>query len=238
MNKPILFLVILVMTTSLSNAQKKSSKKKEADGSYILLGLSYNQPKRTEFDKYVSAISDSLKLKNALNVNKAYGAHFSFILKTGKSEFEAGLMLAKTLSLKEGNANNSAYALVNNNNFDIHFGYNNFLSKNVFWGFDIGALSNNGKITYEGTAANYFESTPESNNPFKGYQFIFRPKFGFKFRLGEQTSIRLHGYYDLGLTKYEFYTNDIFDTRLKNYKGNTKSSYNNLGLQFSFVFLL
>lgn len=233
--KKVLLFGLFLASTFITQAQKKSSQKK-FDGKKFTLVASYSMPKRTEFDKYVKTISDSAKLKNTLNVNKAYGLHFNAGLRSRKNEIEAGVAFFKTISIKESNSNNSSFISVNNTNVDVHFGYNRYLNNIVFWGMDFVAMSNNGKITYEGTAVNYFEQTPESSNPFKGYQFVFRPKFGFNFLLGEKICFRVNAFYDMALSKYEFYKNDIFNLRLKNYTGITKSDYKNFGVMAGIYF--
>jgi acyl-homoserine lactone acylase PvdQ len=101
----------------------------------------------------------------------------------------------------------------------------------------LGVVSNNGKLEQVGAPTNIFEDAPSSSNPFKGYVFTLKPKAGlfFPFKGSGYSGFKLSAFYDLGLSKYQFYTNDIFNTRLKNYTGETKSSYNAFGVQASLI---
>ena len=69
---------------------------------------------------------------------------------------------------------------------------------------------------------------------------MVKPKAGFffAFKKGEFTGLRLNAFYDLGLTKYEFYKNYLFSTRLKDYTGETKTSYSGFGIDAVLVFSL
>ncbi len=207
----------------------------------IYFGLTYAKPVRAEFDKYMSVISDSLKLNNPLLPKNSYGIQGGIVFRSKKSEFEAGGSYIFGLAIKSKNATNGTEASLSTNTFDLHFGYNQLVAGPLLLGIDMGVISNNGKLMVTGTsAANSFESTPESHNPFKGYIFYTRPKGGFSFPLkkGQGSAFRLLAYYDLGLSKYDFYNKDIFDKRLKNYKGATKSGYTCFGVQASLVLAL
>ena len=227
-------LTVLLMTYFISFSQKS---KHTAEGKALYFGLAYSKPVRTEFDKYMAVIGDSLKLTNPLLIKNSYGIHAGFISRTGKGEFEAGGSYVFGVTAKSSNSNNSTTVLLSTNTFDIHFGYNQYIAGPLFIGFDLGVISNDGKFTVTGGNAALFEPTPESHNPFKGYVFFARPKGGFffPFKKDKLSGFKLSAFYDLSISKYDFYNKDIFPNRLKNYKGDTKSSYKGLGLQATLV---
>lgn len=228
--KKIHFTVLLFICSIVAFSQKK---KTAIEGKAFYFGVAYAKPVRTEFDKYMATISDSLKLTNHLLVKNSYGIHAGIVFRNGNGEFEAGGSYAFGITAKSSNANNSTTATLATNTFDIHFGYNQYIAGPLFIGFDLGVISNDGKFTTKGGNAALFEETPESHNPFKGYVFFARPKAGFffPFKKDKLSGFKLSAFYDMSISKYDFYNKDIFPTRLKNYKGDTKSSYKGLGLQ-------
>jgi len=219
----------------LLSAQKK---KTAIEGKALYFGVAYSMPVRTEFDKYMVVISDSLKLINPLQVKNSYGIHAGVVFRNGNGEFEAGGSYAFGITAKSSNATNSTTATLSTNTFDIHFGYSQYLAGPLFIGFDLGVISNDGKFTAKGGNAALFEDTPESHNPFKGYVFFTRPKAGFffPFKKDQVSGFRLSAFYDMSISKYDFYNKDIFPNRLKNYKGDAKSSYKGLGIQATLLF--
>ena len=224
-----LFLIVLV-----AFSQKK---KTTIEGKAFYFGVAYAKPVRAEFDKYMAVISDSLKLTNPLLVKNSYGIHAGIIFRNGNGEFEAGGSYAFGITAKSGNANNSTTATLATNTFDIHFGYSQYIAGPLFIGFDLGVISNDGKFATKGGNAVLFEETPESHNPFKGYVFFARPKAGFffPFKKDNLSGFKLSAFYDMSISKYDFYNKDIFPDRLKNYKGAVKSSYKGFGVQASLV---
>ena len=235
--KKLFAVTILLMFCFISFSQKSKS---PIAGKALYFGLSYSKPVRAEFDKYMAVISDSLKLTNSLLVKNGYGINAGFIIRNNKGEFEAGGSYVFGIAAKSNNTGNSVTASLTINTFDIHFGYSVYIAGPLFIGFDLGALSNDGKITIKGSSASIFEPTPESHNPFKGYVFFARPKGGFffPFKKDKISGFKLSAFYDMSISKYDFYNKDIFSTRLKNYKGDTKSSFKGFGVQASFVFAL
>jgi hypothetical protein len=218
-----------------------SQKKKTAiEGKALYLGVAYSIPVRAEFDKYMAVISDSLKLTNPLLIKNGYGFNLGFISRNGNGEFEAGGSYAFGITAKSSNANNSTAATLSTNTFDIHFGYSQYIAGPLFIGFDVGVISNDGKFTVTGGNAALFEPTPESHNPFKGYVFFARPKGGFffPFKKDKLSGLKLNAVYDFSISKYDFYNKDIFANRLKNYKGDVRSSYKGLGVQVTLAFAM
>ncbi len=67
---------------------------------------------------------------------------------------------------------------------------------------------------------------------------MVKPKAGFfiPFTTEKYSGLKLTAFYTYGLTKYEFYKNDIFDKRLINYSGKTKSDYQDFGAMVAVVF--
>ena len=232
--KKIHLTALLFICSIIAFSQKK---KTTIEGKALYFGVAYSKPVRTEFDKYMAVISDSLKLTNPLLVKNSYGIHAGFVSRTGKGEFEAGGSYVFGITAKSSNANNSTTATLSTNTFDIHFGYSQYIAGPLFIGFDLGVISNDGKFTTKGGNAALFEETPESNNPFKGYVFFARPKGGFffPFKKDKLSGFKLNAFYDLSISKYDFYNKDIFPDRLKNYKGDTKSSFKGFGAQASLV---
>lgn len=235
--KKIVLTSVFMVSLFISFSQKnKSAIKSQA----LYFGATYSNPTRPEFDKYMSVISDSLKLTSPLLVKKVYGIHAGIVFRNNKSELEVGGSYVFGPSSKSTNSNNSVSATLSTNTFDIHFGYNQYIAGPLFIGFDLGVMSNDGKFTVTGSNAPLFEASPESHNPFKGYVFFARPKAGFffPFKKDEGSGFKLNAFYDMSISKYDFYNKDIFQDRLKNYKGAVKSSYKGLGVQASFSFSL
>ena len=59
-------------------------------------------------------------------------------------------------------------------------------------------------------------------------RWYLRPWF---FKKDKISGFKLSAFYDLSISKYDFYNKDIFPNRLKNYKGDAKSSYKGWGIQ-------
>lgn len=228
---------ILFLCSTIVFCQKK---KTTIEGKALYLGVAYSKPVRAEFDKYMTALSDSLKLTNPLLVKNSYGIHAGVIFRNGNGEFEAGGSYAFGITAKSSNTNNSTSATLATNTFDIHFGYSQYIAGPLFIGFDLGVISNDGKFTAKGSNASIFEETPESHNPFKGYVFFARPKAGFffPFKKDNLSGFKLSAFYDISISKYDFYNKDIFPDRLKNYKGDTKSSFKGFGAQVTLAFAM
>lgn len=232
--KKILLPVILALIVSDSFCQKHSA---SIEGKAFNIGIYYLSPTRSQFDAYINTISTTLGLTGSIKPTVNIGGSFAFSFRTGKNEIEAGGGLAFGMRNIKTNAGSSNTAALSNKTFDIHFGYNSFVGGPLFLGFDFGVINNGGKLEVVTNSSTLFESTPSSSNPFKGYVFNVKPKAGlfFPFSKKEYSGLKFTAFYDLGLTKYQFYTNDIFDSRLKNYTGETKSSYNAFGAQASLV---
>jgi hypothetical protein len=234
--KKISILLFLMTTFLLSSAQK--NKKNSINGSAFQIGVTYSNPNQVEFEKYISVVSDSLKLTSSIMPKTLYGLSLAITMRNDQWEFEAGGGFSSGFKVKSSNASNSNSASLSTSTFDIHFGFSNYIAGPLFVGLDLGAMSNAGKFEVVDNSGSLFESTPESHNPFKGYIFSVRPKAGFffPFKTGTYSGIKLNAFYDYGLSKYEFYQNDIFQSRLKNYLGATKSSFNGFGAQLVLVF--
>lgn len=228
-------LIAFGLLITVSGFSQKGKSNIEANAFQI--GAYYLSPTRTQFDKYINTISTTLGLSSSFTPTTNIGGSFAFLMRTGKNEIEAGAGLAIGMRKKSSNAANTVTASLSNSTFDIHFGYNNYVGGPLFIGFDLGVVNNNGKLEQVGAPVNTFEDAPSSSNPFKGYVFTLKPKAGlfFPFKGSGYSGFKLTAFYDLGLSKYQFYTNDIFDTRLKNYTGETKSSYNAFGVQVALV---
>ncbi len=226
--KKILF--TLVFTSALLSATAQIS------GKGLNIGLTYSMPARTQFDKYMDAISSALGINQSLVAKKDIGLSAGFSFRTDGTEIEAGAGLMLGHKTKINSAGGSVSAALNTKTFDIHFGFNKYLAGPFFIGSDFGVIAKEGKFETVGMES-LFESTPSSSNPFKGYSFAVKPKAGFFFPFSkkEYSGIRVNAFYYLGLSKYEFYKNDIFPTRLKNYTGDTKSGFNAPGVQLSLI---
>lgn len=233
MKKSLLSIVFTIVAIT-GFCQKHSS---SIQGSSLSIGTSYVSPVRSQFDKYLNAIESTLGLTGSIKPTTNIGLNFAYVLRSGSSEIEAGAGLFTGLRKKSSNAAGTATVSCVNKNFDIHFGYNKYLGGPLFLGFDLAMFSNGGKLEEVGSPASVFESTPNSGNPFKGYAFVVRPKAGLflPFKKDNYSGFKLTAFYDLGVTKYEFYKNDIYDIRLKGYTGETKSSYNGFGAIASII---
>ncbi|MGG9962045.1 hypothetical protein [Ferruginibacter sp. SUN106] len=226
---------LLFLAAAVAFSQK--SKKTSIEAKAFNIGAFYLNPSRAQFDKYINTISTTLGLANTIKPATNVGGSFAFSIRNNKNEFEVGGALAIGLRQKSSNAANTVTASLSTKTIDIHFGYCNYVGGPLFIGFDLGAVNNDGKLEQVGAPSNLFEATPGSSNPFKGYIFSVKPKAGlfFPFKSKGYSGFKLTAFYDLGISKYQFYTNDIFDIRLKNYTGETKSSYNAFGAQAAIV---
>lgn len=234
--KPIIIFIAISFFALVGTAQK--NKKNTINGSAFQIGVTYSNPTQVEFEKYISVVSDSLKLTSSIMPKTLYGLSMAITMRNEKWEFEAGGGFSSGFKVKSSNASNNNSASLSTSTFDIHFGFSNYIAGPLFIGLDLGAMSNAGKFEVVDNSVTHFESTPESHNPFKGYIFSARPKAGFffPFKAGTYSGIKLNVFYDYGISKYEFYQNDIFQSRLKNYTGATKSSFNGFGAQLVLVF--
>ncbi|MEI6087448.1 MAG: hypothetical protein WCR66_07675 [Bacteroidota bacterium] len=234
--KKIICLLIFMSSFFMSIAQK--SKKNTMDGSALTIGVSYSMPTRMEFEKYFAVVGDSLHLTSSIIPQKTYGLSLAYSILNDKWEFEMGGGLSSGIKVSSSNALNTNSASLSTSTIDIHFGLAKYILGPLFIGFDLAAISNAGKFVVNENTGTLFEDSPESHNPFKGYAFSVRPKAGFfiPFRAGTYSGIKLNAFYDYGISKYEFYKNDIFQSRLKNYAGATKSSFNGFGAQVVLVF--
>jgi len=224
---------ILVFTASLSISFAQKSKKPIIEGKALSFGISYSKPTRIEFENYIAVVSDTLKLTSSIIPQNAYGLNFAYTVRNGKTEFEIGGGLSFGLKANSSNTSKSNTASLSTSTFDIHFGLSKYIAGPFFIGLDLGTISNDGKLDIIESSGLHFESSPENNNPFKGYAFSVNPKAGFfiPFKAGTYSGIKLTAHYDYSISKYEFYNNDIFQTRLKNYTATTKSSFNGFGAQ-------
>lgn len=228
--KKTLFVLVITLSCFDIHAQKLS-------GKGLNFGVVYAQPGRSQFDTYMATISHALAIDQSLVAKQDIGIAAGFSFRSDQTEFEAGAGLMLGHKTKINNTAGSVSAALNTKTFDIHFGFSKYLAGPFFIGSDFGVIANEGKFETVGMES-LFESTPSSSNPFKGYSFNIKPKAGFffPFKKNEYTGLRLNAFYNLGLSKYEFYKNDIFPTRLKNYTGDTKSGYHAPGIQATLVF--
>lgn len=225
---------LLLFSVLISYGQ---GKKKNIEGKGLQVALVYSNQDRGAFDRYISTVASALHLNESVSPKTNIGGMVTFGLRTGKTEIEAGAGLVMGLKVSAASTNQADVMSLSTKTFDIHFGYNNYIGGPLFIGFDFGVINNGGKFEQTGNSGALFESSPSSSNPFKGYCFNLRPKAGlfFPFKNGEYFGLKLTAFYDYGLSKYEFYKNDIFDIRLKNYTGETKSAYRGLGFQAGLV---
>jgi hypothetical protein len=234
--KKIICLLILMPSFLISFAQK--SKKNTMEGNALHIGIIYAKPTRVEFEKYFSVVGDSLHLTASIIPKNTYGLAIAYTILNDKWEFEMGGGLTSGIKERSSNTSKTNTASLSTSTIDIHFGVSKYILGPLFIGFDLGAISNAGKFEVVESSGTLFESSPENHNPFKGYAFSVRPKAGFffPFKAGTYSGIKLNAFYDYGISKYEFYKNDLFQTRLKNYTGTTKSSFNGFGAQVVLVF--
>lgn len=226
------------MTPFLMSFAQKSKKNTIDNGVAFYIGINYSKPTRTEFEKYISVVSDTMHLTSSIIPQTTYGLNLGMTLRNGNWEFEGGGVLSSGIKTQSSNVAKSNFASLSLSTIDIHFGFSNYILGPLFIGADLGAISNGGKLQVnENTPVSHFEDSPESLNPFKGYVFSVRPKAGFffPFKAGKYSGIKLNAYYDYGISKYDFYNSHIFQSRLINYTGSTKSSLNGFGAQVVLV---
>ena len=231
-----LFSSVLLLSSLFSISQ--SSKKFSGKG--LIAAITYSNPDRKEFDLYTSVIGSTLNLQESIRPKNNIGIMAGVSFRNGRGEFEMGGGLQFGIRVTGSNADESVSAALSTNSFDLHMGFSSYLAGPFYLGCDIGVIANQGKMTFKGSAASFFENSPSSSNPFKGYAFAIKPKAGFFFPVtaGSYTGFKLQAFYDYSISKYEFYKNDIFDNRLKNYTGATKSATRGLGFLAGFIFSL
>ena len=153
--KKVITLLILMIPFLISFGQK--SKKNTIEGGAFNIGFSYSKPTRTEFDKYITVISDSLNLTTSIIPKVMYGLSMAYTMRKGKSEFEAGGGFGFGSKANSSNASNSNSASLSTNSIDIHFGFSNYIAGPLFIGFDLGVISISGKFEATGNSASLFE---------------------------------------------------------------------------------
>lgn len=210
---------------------------KAQSGSYFSVGLQYNQTERPGMDAYFAQLSDSLQISDPVDLKGGFGGDFHFLLGGEHAEFSIGVGLYTANSYTGDIDTNLLH--VHAKEIPISIGLN-YLP--VSWFIAGGRIfakaseytldtESNPKITL------YTESLPSTDlNIFRGYSTGIRAHAGFNFAVNEDETafLRILPYYQLSLTKFNFY--DVMEPHLKAYGGEQKSGYSGFGIDVSFVF--
>ncbi|MFN8265780.1 MAG: hypothetical protein U0T11_06890 [Chitinophagaceae bacterium] len=234
MKKSILFFFCLVLIAS-ANAQN--------GGFGMAFKGIYAMPTRAGFDKYLKVLSDSVKLPSTLKNDKVFGVGISFLRGNKKAEFEAGGDIVMGVNTQGKTGTNSA--TMKTTDIALHMGGNYKPSKYFMLGAKL--VLNNIKGKFDMNEAPVgplptFDSPPDTDfNIFKGYSFGLRAQAGLMIpvskstdnELGQNVAIRIVPFYQLGISKCNYY--NMLDNRLKNYNGDKKTASSFAGVSFDVV---
>lgn len=210
---------------------------KAQPASYFSVGLQYNQTERPEMDPYFEQLSDSLQIGDPVDLKAGFGGDFHYIIKGDHAEFSIGVGLA-TANSYTGDADTNLLH-VHAKEIPIAIGIN-YLP--VSW-FVLGGRIYTKASEYNlDTESNpeitlYTESLPDTDlNIFRGYSMGVRAHAGFNFAVNEDETafLRILPYYQVSLTKFNFY--DVMEPHLKAYTGEQKTGYSGFGVDVALLF--
>jgi len=225
--KNTLFPILIFLLTSGVTAQTK----------LLTVGVIYGNHTRKELDTYINYFTRSTNLPDILIAN-TYGAEFAFSVRNNNTEgifggsYSRGFNSAfsedklQSIKLKQGI-------------FNLHAGLDQYLVPCFFLGGQFLLSNFSGSVKYENSgypvpADTLIENTGDNMNIFLGYNFSLRAESGFFIPVKkEESGIKILGYYDLGISKYNFY--DSFDKVITSYDGDKKTKGNSFGVQILYA---
>ena len=202
------------------------------------VGAIYQNHTRPELDNFISYFLKAVELPD-FTIPNTYGADFYIGTKNKHTEYMFGgaFSMGSNGSIS---ADNSRVVKLSQSIFDLHMGFDRYLTSWFFVGGQFTVSSFSGKNKYKNTgtptaADSLIDFTDDSFNIFQGYSVGIRGESGFFIPFNDEGSgLKLLGYYDLGLSKYDFYNS--FDKVLTSYPGNKKTKGNTIGVQLLFLF--
>lgn len=225
-------LVLLIFLALVSNSF--------AQKTILGFGATYGNHTRLELDTYIKYFVNATELPELLIPN-TYGADIYIGTKTKHTEYVFGGAYSKGF--------NSAFSLdksrsirLSQNIFDLHMGFDRYLTSWFFVGAQFTVSSFSGKNKYENSgtpipADSLMDFSDDSFNIFRGYSIGVRGESGFFIPFNDAgAGLKLLGYYNLGLSKFDYYNS--FDRVIKSYPGTQKTKGNTIGVQLLFLFPL
>lgn len=228
MKKSLLVGVIVVLVIKSTNGQSSG----------LALGGFYENITSPGHQKYLDTLSTILSLNKAIDVSGAGGMTIYYTSKSGpKNEVEAGIsILAKNFAFQ----NDSGLTLeIKNRLSGLHFGINYYPTRWIVAGAQFKVTNFSGRVKYTNAANDtLFEATPDNINFMIGYSVGLRPQAGFCIPFTPTNSnkdygMRILAFYDLGLSRYNFY--DAYD-KIMPYTGNKKTFTSGYGVEITFYF--
>ncbi len=209
-----------------------------AQSTVIGFGATYGNHTRPELDNYISYFLKAVDLPD-FTIPNTYGADFYIGTKNKHTEymFGAAYSMGSNGSIS---ADGSRVVKFSQSIFDLHMGFDRYLTSWFFVGAQFTVSSFSGKNKYKNTGIptasdSLIDFTDDSWNIFQGFSVGIRGESGFFIPFNDEGSgLKLLGYYDLGLSKYDFYNS--FDKVLTSYPGDKKTKGNTIGVQLLYLF--
>lgn len=208
-----------------------------AQGPFLGFGIIYQNHNRPQFDNYLNYFTNAVDLPE-FKVPNAYGLDLYIGSKIKHTDYMLGASYCIGSNASKS-LDKSREITFTQNIFDLHLGFDRYLTRWFFVGGQLNVSSFSGKTRYKNTgtataADTSIDFTKDSWNIFKGYSLGLRGESGFFIPFKSQGSgLKLLGYYDLGLSKYDFYNS--FDKVLTTYPGDKKTRGNKFGIQLMFL---
>lgn len=202
------------------------------------VGAIYQNHTRPELDNYISYFLKAVDLPE-FTIPTTYGADFYIGTKNKHTEY----MFGGSFSMGSNgsiSADNSRVVKLSQSIFDLHMGFDQYLTSWFFVGGQFTVSSFSGKNKYKNSgsplaADTLIDFTPDSWNIFQGYSVGIRGESGFFVPFKKAGSgIKLLGYYQLGLSKFNYF--DSFDKVLTTYPGEKKTKGNTIGVELLYLF--
>jgi len=201
------------------------------------VGPVYSNHSRSELDKYVDFFTAATGLP-AMAMANAYGVSFS--VSSGNGSIQGIFGGSYTYGLNSTVSSDKLKSLVlKQGNFNLNFGLDKYIVPWFFVGGQFLVTSFSGKTKYKNTgdpspSDTLIGNTGDNSNIFLGYGIGIRGETGFYIPFKtEDSGVKIQGYYDLGLSKYNFY--DSFDKVITSYTGDKKTMGNAFGVQLLFA---
>lgn len=221
------FLVIAIIG-STSVAQTKS----------LAFGIIYTNYTRTNLDSYVDFFTQSVEIPD-MEIANAYGIEFIYSSRNKNTEGIFGGSCTLGGFNRTVSTDNSRSLALKQSNFSIHFGVDQYILPWFFVGGQFLVTGFSGRAKYENTgsfipADTLIDFTEDNLNFLVGYGLGLRAETGFYVPLkNEGSGIKIMGYYDLGITKFDFYNS--FDKVITSYTGDKKTKGKAFGVQLLFT---